>query len=63
MLGYRFWRERLNADVNVLGKTVVVGKMTYHVIGVLGAETDVPGLSFSRTELWVPRNRPRTSSR
>jgi putative ABC transport system permease protein len=35
ILGNRFWRNRLGADSNVLGKTLRLDEQTYTVIGVL----------------------------
>jgi putative ABC transport system permease protein len=58
VLGYRFWMERFQGNPGVLGQTVVQGKATYRVIGVLAADTDVPGLSYSRCALWVPTRAP-----
>jgi predicted permease len=54
VLGYRYWIEHFHGDPGVLGQTVVSGPATYRVIGVLAADTDVPGLSYSRCALWVP---------
>jgi predicted permease len=58
VLGYRFWMERFHGNPGVLGQTVVQGKTTYRVIGVLAAETDVPGLPYSSCALWVPTRAP-----
>jgi putative ABC transport system permease protein len=51
VLGYRFWIDRLRGDPDVLGQTIVRGKATYRVIGVLAADTDAPGLTAA---LWIP---------
>ena len=54
VLGHRFWMQRFHGDPNVLGKTVVSGPRTYTVIGVLGADTDIPDLDYSQGAVWVP---------
>jgi putative ABC transport system permease protein len=54
VLGYRFWMQRFQGDPNVLGRTIVHGRNTYRVIGVLAAGTDIPDLNYSRSALWVP---------
>ena len=54
VLGYRYWVEHFRGDPSVLGQTVVNGPATYRVIGVLAAETDVPGLRYSTSAFWVP---------
>ncbi len=54
VLSYRYWSEHFHGDPGVLGQTVVNGRASYRVIGVLAADTDVPGLDYSRCALWVP---------
>jgi predicted permease len=56
VLSHRYWVEHFRADPAVIGATVVNGHSSYRVIGVLAAETDVPGLDFSACPLWVPMN-------
>lgn len=62
VLGYAFWKQRFGADPSVLGKTVVVGRGTYRVIGVLSAATDTPEYPLLTTPIWLPtvlsRNSP-----
>jgi predicted permease len=60
VLGYRFWRQQFHGAPSVLGETVVVGKRTYRVIGVLPAVSDRPELDLGSTPVWVPRPVPRT---
>lgn len=54
VLGYRFWREKLQGDPNVLGRTVALGSRTFSVIGVLAPDTDIPDLQYSQCGVWVP---------
>jgi len=54
VLGYRYWMDHFRGAPGVLGQTVVYGKSTYRIIGVLAAATDVPGLEYSMKEVWVP---------
>jgi predicted permease len=60
VLGYRYWMEHFHGNPDVVGQKVVNGRATYRLIGVLAADTDVPGLSYSRCALWVPAD-PRSN--
>ena len=55
LLGYAFWRQQFNRDPNVLGKSVVVGKQSFRVIGVLSASTDAPEVGLISAPIWVPQ--------
>jgi len=52
VLGYAFWRSQFNRDPAVLGKSVVVGKRSYSVIGVLAESTDTPELPLITAPIW-----------
>ncbi|HEX5217836.1 MAG TPA: FtsX-like permease family protein [Vicinamibacterales bacterium] len=54
VLSYRYWMDHFHADPGVLGQTVAKGAYTYRIIGVLGADTDIPGLDYSTAEIWLP---------
>jgi len=62
VLGYAFWSHQFNRDPNVLGKSVVIGKRSFRVIGVLAASTDAPEVGLISAPIWVPdglsRNTP-----
>lgn len=64
VLGYRFWREQLDGDPTVLGKTVSVDgrTRTFTVIGVLSAASDHPEVDLTAAPVWTPIVLPRTSS-
>jgi len=49
-LGDRLWRERFNADPNVIGQTITLTGQSFTVIGVLPAQFDFP----KGAEIWVP---------
>ena len=56
VIGYQTWRSRFNSDPNVLGKTMLLDRKPYQVIGVMPKEFEfplVPG-QLNRSELWVP---------
>jgi len=50
VLGASLWRSRFHADESVVGRTVVLDRDPYVVIGVLGGELDLP----EKFDLWVP---------
>jgi putative ABC transport system permease protein len=62
VLSDRLWRERFNADRNILGRTIDLNGFGYTVVGVMPpgfsfphAEEMIPSLEFPReTQLWVP---------
>ena len=57
VVSHRFWRERLDSDPQVLGRTIVVNAQTYTIIGVLPERLrSLPGLGLS-PELYLPISR------
>jgi len=48
-----FWRNRLAADPNVLGRELMLNGRPYHVVGVLGDDFRVP-VGFPNGRLFVP---------
>jgi predicted permease len=61
LLSDAFWASRFNRDPNALGKTVVRGKRTYQVIGVLSASSSSPELTLTSAPLWAPTLLSRSS--
>jgi predicted permease len=61
LLSDAFWASRFNRDPNALGRTVVIGKRTYQVIGVLSASSSSPELRLTTSPLWAPTALSRTS--
>ncbi len=57
VVSYRFWRERLAHDPQVVGRTIVVNARPYTVIGVLPERLrSMPGLGLS-PEIYLPISR------
>jgi len=58
ILSHRFWREQLDGDETILGKTVSVNGAPRTVVGVLGPEVKLPEALASTEggliELWLP---------
>ncbi|MCI0391388.1 MAG: ABC transporter permease [Acidobacteria bacterium] len=50
VLGDQLWRERFNADPNVIGQTITLTGQGFTVIGVLPMQFDFP----KGAEIWVP---------
>jgi len=66
MLGYGFWKARLGADPNILGKVLTLNAMSCTVVGVLpqdlrfreGAQVYVPIEQYNSVELRTRESRP-----
>ncbi|MEK6406540.1 MAG: ABC transporter permease [Acidobacteriota bacterium] len=50
VLSDQLWRERFNADPNIIGQTITLTQASFSVIGVMPAQFDFP----KGAELWVP---------
>ena len=53
VLSYGFWRREFAADPQVIGKTIVLSREQYTVIGVAGAHFD-ESLAMRGIEIWTP---------
>jgi predicted permease len=56
VISYPMWRDRFSGDANVLGKTILLNRRTYEIVGVMPRTFEfplVPG-QLNRSELWVP---------
>ena len=51
VIGDRYWRRRLNADPNVLGKEVRIGALEFSIVGVMPASFRFPDRDV---DLWSP---------
>lgn len=56
VLSYATWKSRFHGDSNILGKTILLDRKPYAVIGVMprGFEFPLQPGQLNRTELWVP---------
>ena len=54
VLNEGFWRERLGASRDVLGRLLTLGDSTYAVIGVMPASLTVGGPGARPTDVWLP---------
>ena len=56
VLSYATWQSRFHGDPNILGKTILLDRKPYAVIGVMprGFEFPLQPGQLNRTELWVP---------
>lgn len=56
VISYQMWRNRFAGDANILGKTILLSRRPYQVIGIMPRTFEfplVPG-QLNRSELWVP---------
>ena len=49
-----FWRQRLGASPDVVGRTIALEGATYEVLGVMLPEVTYPVGALRPTDLWVP---------
>ncbi len=49
-----FWRQRLGASPDVVGRTIALEGATYEVLGVMPREVTYPVGALRPTDLWVP---------
>ena len=55
VLGEQFWRRRLDADPNVVGKAVRIGAHSFDVVGVVpGSFGGLTSGGPSRADVWMP---------
>ncbi len=54
VLSDAFWRERLGASPDVVGRTIPLDGGSYEVIGILPAGVTYPVGALRRTDFWVP---------
>jgi len=50
VLSDQLWRERFNADPNIIGESITLTHQSFNVLGVMPAQFDFP----KGAELWVP---------
>ena len=50
VLSYLTWKRRFGGDPDILGRTLLLNKESYQVVGVMGPEFNWP----NQAELWVP---------
>jgi predicted permease len=51
VVGDAFWRERLHADPNAVGRALVLGGVSRTIVGVMPASFRYPAMT---TEAWIP---------
>jgi putative ABC transport system permease protein len=54
VVGYRFWKQKLQADSAVLDKVVSYGKKSYRVIGVLSEASNSSDFDLTVADVWIP---------
>jgi putative ABC transport system permease protein len=61
VLNDRFWRERFNADPQIVGKLITLNGAGYQVIGIMPREFDFP----KGVDVWTPlaTNQPQVNNR
>jgi predicted permease len=56
VISYQMWRSRLNGDPRVVGRSILLDRKPYQIVGVMPREFEfplVPG-QLNRSALWVP---------
>ena len=52
LLSDPFWRSKFGADPKVVGRTIQLDAVPYHILGVMPADFNSP--PFSATQMWIP---------
>ena len=52
VIGYRFWRDRLGGDPNIVGTTAYLDRKPVTIVGV--APLELPGLDFDAADVFIP---------
>lgn len=62
IISNRFWRDRLQSDANVVGRSLTLDGEAYVIVGVLPPRFEVPLPGMSDSDLWFPIPVPLTSN-
>lgn len=54
VIGYDYWKTRLNGDPNVIGTLIGVQTKSRQIVGVMGPDAMIPDAVSPRVDLWVP---------
>lgn len=54
ILSDRFWRTALQADPEVIGRTMWLGDERYSIVGVMPARAFVPSWTAMASDVWIP---------
>jgi len=55
ILGHRIWRSLFASDPNILGKSIMLDRQPYTIVGVMGKDFVFPiETQLDTSELWVP---------
>ncbi len=52
VVGYRFWRDRLGANPNIVGTTAYLDRRPVTIVGI--APLELPGLDFDAPDVFIP---------
>jgi len=59
ILSHSLWKQRFGGDASILGRSIELGGVSRHVIGVMPAEFRFPS---TKTQVWIPlHNDPRNA--
>jgi putative ABC transport system permease protein len=54
LVSHLFWQSRLGADPGIVGRPIVLDDTPFTVVGVLPADTYLPGSHLAEVEVWKP---------
>jgi hypothetical protein len=60
ILSYLAWQRLLGGNPSVVGNTIQLNQLPYKVVGVMGAEQNLGGLSYEPYDVFVPLGVPDT---
>ena len=54
VVGYNYWKTRLDSDPGVIGSTMIIGTAPHQIVGVMGPDAGIPDATSSNVDLWLP---------
>jgi len=54
IVGYNYWKTRLNGDPHVIGSIIHVNTIPMQIVGVMGPDATIPDAVSPQVDIWVP---------
>ena len=54
VIGYNYWKTRLNSDPHAVGSMITVNTIPMQVVGVMGQDATIPDVTSPNVDLWLP---------
>ncbi|HEY5087773.1 MAG TPA: ABC transporter permease, partial [Gemmatimonadaceae bacterium] len=54
VIGYDYWKTRLNGDPHVVGSIITVDATARQIVGVMPQDATIPDVTSPKVDLWLP---------